>query len=436
MKGKNVAMAKVIPFRERHRKDERPRKSGLNRNKDGSVRNINGKVYVDFVYMEERVRESSGLPWNDENAKRVRQQLDAIAVSIRSGTFKFADVFPNSQKCDYFTQKEREGISTQLPDQIHFKDYAWIWYDLLKNSGRVSGRTLLGYKSYLNNYLIPYFGETTFADLDRGVFDKFVSWAKRQQLKKRPISNATANKILVPMKTICQDAAVEYGWGRSYNPFFGFKRLPEDDPYEQIWPFSLSEQMKVISKLSDHWQPYFQFAFRSGLRQGEQIGLKPEDIDWKKGLLHVRRAITRDENGKFIEGKTKNRYSRRTIKLTKAMFEPLMAQKKIYGRFGVEYFFCTTSGHRVRPSNLRKRVWLPALKKAECSIREMKQTRHSFATVALSCGENPLWIAKVMGHRNTEMVIKVYSRYIETQSGSNDGDLLDRAFQGTTNGDE
>jgi integrase len=43
----------------------------------------------------------------------------------------------------------------------------------------------------------------------------------------------------------------------------------------------------------------------------------------------------------------------------------------------------------------------------------MKQTRHSFATVALSCGESPLWIAKVMGHRNTEMVIKVYSKYIE-----------------------
>ena len=43
----------------------------------------------------------------------------------------------------------------------------------------------------------------------------------------------------------------------------------------------------------------------------------------------------------------------------------------------------------------------------------MKQTRHSFATVAMSCGENPLWIAKVMGHKNTEMIIKVYSKYIE-----------------------
>jgi len=214
------------------------------------------------------------------------------------------------------------------------------------------------------------------------------------------------------------------------------KRLPEDDPYEKILPFSLPEQEKVVSQLSDHWRPYFLFAFRSGLRQGEQIGLKPGDIDWKKCLLHVCRAITRDEDGKFIEGKTKNRYSRRTIKLTQAMVEPLKAQKVIYDRFKGEYFFCTTSGDRVRSSNLRRRVWLPALKKAQCAVREMKQTRHSFATVALSCGENPLWIAKVMGHRNTEMVIKIYSRYIEDQNGSSDGERFDMAFQGTDGKDE
>ena len=66
----------------------------------------------------------------------------------------------------------------------------------------------------------------------------------------------------------------------------------------------------------------------------------------------------------------------------------------------------------------------------------MKQTRHSFATVALSCGENPLWIAKVMGHRNTDMIIKVYSRYIEDGSGSPDGIRLDKAFQGTKSKDK
>lgn len=74
-------------------------------------------------------------------------------------------------------------------------------------------------------------------------------------------------------------------------------------------------------------------------------------------------------------------------------------------------------------------MWTPSLKKANVRIREMKQTRHSFATNALSHGENPLWIAKVMGHRNTDMIIKVYGKFIEDDKGTVDGDLLTKAYR-------
>ena len=73
---------------------------------------------------------------------------------------------------------------------------------------------------------------------------------------------------------------------------------------------------------------------------------------------------------------------------------------------------------------------MPALEKAGLKIRELNQTRHTFATIALRCGENPLWIAKVMGHRDTNMIIKVYSKYVEDVSGSQDGANLDNAYRG------
>ena len=437
MSKKNEAFAEVLQFPQKSKRDTKPRKSGPNRNKAGSVRKINGKVYVDFIYLGKRIREPSGLPWNDQNVRTVRRQLDAIVVAIESGAFRFGDVFPNNKKLEYFRGKEMLLLGgKKAPDQVHFETYARTWYDLLQGSGRVSARTLLGYRRHIELYLIPFFGEMVFADFNKGIFDKFILWAKNQRLRERPISNATVNKIFAPMKMICKDAAIEYGWGNTYNPFYGFKKLPESDPYEKILPFSTGEQGSLVAELPDHWKPYFQFAFRSGLRQGEQIGLKPEDVDWEKSLLHVRRAITLDENGKIMEGGTKNRYSRRTIRLTQSMIEPLKAQKIVHERFGCEYFFCTSQGKRIHPSNLRKRVWLPSLKKAGSEIREMKQTRHSFATVALSCGENPLWIAKVMGHRNTDMIIKVYSRYVENEGGSSDGARLDKAFQGTKGKDE
>jgi len=431
MVGNEAVLASIFSFRKSQQEKRKYRKYGLNRNKEGSVRKINGKVYVDFLYLGERVRESSDLEWNEANARSVREQLDKIIVSIKSGTFRFSEVFPKSKSKEYFRGKEIQALGLEkAPDAVHLKEYMETWYNILKGSGRVAQRTLFDHKTYVYRYLIPFFGDMTFADLNPSIFGKFVSWAKSQRYCDKEIKNESVNKILVPLKMICRSAAMEYGWGSGYNPFFGFKKLPEGDPYEKIFPFSIDEQVRLIEKISDHWKPYFLFAFCSGLRQGEQIGLKLEDIDWDNRLLHIRRAMTLDENGKRVEGGTKNKYSRRTIKLTPVMFSALESQKKIYEQFKGEYFFCNTTGGLVNPPNLRRDVWWPALEKAGLKVREMKQTRHSFATIALSCGENPLWIARVMGHRNTDMIIKVYSKYVENAAGSKDGAAFDGLYQG------
>ena len=108
----------------------------------------------------------------------------------------------------------------------------------------------------------------------------------------------------------------------------------------------------------------------------------------------------------------------------------------IHDQFKYEYFFCSTNGERVDPSNLRRRIWIPALEKSGIELREMKQTRHSFASNALSCSESPLWIAKVMGHRNADMIIKVYGKYIEDATGVKDGSNLDAIYQGFIGNDE
>jgi integrase len=423
--------ANVVPLAQARRPAEKPRKSGVNRNKDGSVRKINGKIYVDFMYLGERVRERSGLIWNEQNARLVREQLDKITVAMKSDTFRFAEVFPASKKAQYFAEKEISVLGIPKgPDQVVFKDGAQNWFNLLKDSGRVSGRTLHTYKGYLDHYLIPFFGDMTFAQLNRNVFERFISWARQRKLKGESVSNKSINKYFVPLKMISKQAVLEYQWGNSFDPFWGFKRLPEDDALEKIFPFSVDEQKRLRRELPEHWRPYLDFAFCSGLRPGEQLGIKPEDIDWEKKLLHVRRAITLDENGNQTEGTTKNRYSRRTIKLTPVMLEALETQKKIHDRFNCRYFFCSTAGCPVHQSNLRSRVWIPALRKAGLTFREMKQTRHTFVTIALSCGENPLWIAQVMGHRNTEMIIKVYSRYLENAGGSEDGAIFNNIYKG------
>jgi len=416
----------MIDIETSNRSIVKTRKSGLNRNKQGSVRKINNQVYVDFYYRGKRIREASGLPWNQANIKIVRAQLDSITMAIERGTFIFATVFPKSRKADHFTQKESMLPGRNLqPDNVLFNSYAWEWYQILKDSKRVTERTLLGYKSHLTLYLVPFFGERTFGNINAGVLDEFVSWARRQRFR-----NKSINKCMVPLKMICKRAAIRYDWGRMYDPFFAYTKLGEDENTAQIAPFDINEQKLIISALLKHWKPYFQFAFCSGLRQGEQIALKPHDIDWLKNTVRISRAMTLDEQGRRVEGKTKNKYSRREIQLLPVMKAALMEQLSICEKLDGEYLFCTTTGEQLNHANLSNRVWRPALKEAGIPYRPMIQTRHSFATTALSLGENPLWIAHVMGHRDTDMIIKVYTKYLKNAVNTNDGNALNEIYSG------
>jgi hypothetical protein len=53
----------------------------------------------------------------------------------------------------------------------------------------------------------------------------------------------------------------------------------------------------------------------------------------------------------------------------------------------------------------------------------------------MSCGENPLWIARVLGHRNTDMIIKVYSKYIRNAAGSRDRGRMKKILMGIKGSD-
>jgi len=408
--------------------NHRGKKLSLNQNKDGVVRNINGKVYVDFMYCGERVRETAGLPWNPENAKFVRTQLDKISLAIHEGSFVFRKVFPKSKKLQYFSELEKKVLNHSLrPDELSFKNGAEAWLVQIKSTHRISPRTWLDYKRLLDMYLIPFFGDYPFSKISPATIDDFNIWAKQQLFRQKVVSNKTLNKCLIPLKMICKQTAIRFNWGASYNPFFGYRNLPDDSNRYKIEPFTIDEQQRIVQVLPEHWKPYFQFAFCSGVRQGEQFALRASDVHWSQGVIAITKALTLDEEGRKVEGKTKNRYSRREIPILPAMRSVLFKQQSICERLGSEYLFCTTEGNLLNHANLSNRVWRPALERAGIPYRPMIQTRHSFATTALSLGENPLWIANVMGHRDTDMIIRVYAKYVKN-AFSRDGNALNDIY--------
>ena len=76
-------------------------------------------------------------------------------------------------------------------------------------------------------------------------------------------------------------------------------------------------------------------------------------------------------------------------------------------------------------NNLRKRVWYPAIAAAGLRRRTMYQTRHTFASLMLSHGEDPLWVARMLGHAGLEMIFKHYGKYIRNRSRKDGGRFLE-----------
>jgi Arm DNA-binding domain len=102
-------------------------KDRLNAGKSGRVYSRVDKLWVDFRYLGERVRESSGLDDNSGNRKRLRKMLDLIVSQIENGVFKFAKSFPHSKQVEHFTRLE---VSTfrRDPKDVLFKEYVDKWW--------------------------------------------------------------------------------------------------------------------------------------------------------------------------------------------------------------------------------------------------------------------------------------------------------------------
>jgi len=101
-----------------YRKKVEPKKRTTKGNK-GTIYSRTKKLWVDFRYLGERVREPSGLSDTQANRILLRKQLNLVIAEIVNGVFEFAARFPHSNKREYFSELEGRRV-TKKPGDVLF----------------------------------------------------------------------------------------------------------------------------------------------------------------------------------------------------------------------------------------------------------------------------------------------------------------------------
>lgn len=198
-------------------------------------------------------------------------------------------------------------------------------------------------------------------------------------------------------------------------------KLPRIDR-EEIDPLTADEANRLIEAAAgDRLEAIYTVAIHTGLRQGELLALRWEDLDLEAGALRVRRTLTRTK-GTYSTGEPKTKKSRRTVRLTTgavaALREHLERQLAEIDRLGSLYrpgglVFANETGGIINPSNLRNRSFAKLLRRAGLPPdTRFHDLRHTCATLLLSRNVNPKVVSEMLGHATIAITLDTYSHVL------------------------
>lgn len=350
------------------------------------VRARGDSITLDFMFQGQRCRETIRVKPTKTALKEASRKREAILHDIDYGNFEYSKHFPNSKNAFKFSKNK--GAMLTIEDALN----TWM----KRASQKCELSTLRDYRSAMRTHLIPTFGKISLCDFNSSYIYDWIDTIN--------ISNKRINNVLVPLRQALKEAFYDGLIDR--NPIDNFRNLKINTREPE--PFNLTEINKILEKLEGQEKNLIQFAFYTGLRTSELIALRWQDVDLNRNLIHVRTAIIRKQ-----EKSPKTASGQRSVELCQKSKQAIELQLVFTGKSDRVFQDPKTNKQWLGDHVIRKRVWAPALEKAGLKYRNPYQTRHTFASLLLSSGKNPMWVAQQMGHKDWGMIRKVYGRWLE-----------------------
>lgn len=273
------------------------------------------------------------------------------------------------------------------------------WLNAIVN--RVKESTLSNYRAKFEKHILPKFADIPCADLSAIRINKFINKKLADGL-----SASYVRDIFTVFKSMLKYAQEEYGFKLSLKNVV----LPKAEK-KQIEKISDIKQKKLISYLKENMSLTafgILLSLFMGLRIGELCGLKWEDVDFQRKILHIRRTVQRIscKNGsrktKIVISTPKSATSFRDI----AIPDMLMEYFKMF-RSEANFFILSGLDKPIEPRTMQYR-YKKILQSAEIENHNFHKLRHTFATNCTQKGFDVKTLSVILGHSTVNLTLNRY----------------------------
>jgi integrase len=340
------------------------------------------KLRIRFTYQKRRYSVTIGenLPENHKTAKAIIIQLKA---DIRSGNFDDT-LSPYKQ--------ERIGVAPKsFPMALYYSQWLLIFgnsvpYNVLTTQ-RMINKWDIKLPSEMPNYLIRQSLAPNTFNNRLNILKRFAKWlVKYQLIHENPLEDIVSLKVKMKRE----------------------QRKPFED--EEIALILDALQTNKYNRNGSKYYDFVKFMFMTGVRNAEAIGLQVRKIDFTRKLITIDQTLARTRKGSYANArifKSTKTGSSRFLPMDKQL--EILLRKASVNKAGKDLVFTSVNGKAIDDQQFQKRVFKPMLKYLGIPERDLYATRHTFGTMAIEQGINPIDAGYLMGHSNPKTVLTCYS---------------------------
>jgi integrase len=266
-----------------------------------------------------------------------------------------------------------------------------------RSGDRYKPSTIAGYDAALRTRVLPALGERRLDRVTRRDLRLLV-----EDLLELGLDASSVRNALMPLRVLLR-RAVEDG-ELAVNPAAGIALPAVRGRRDRI--ASPEEVRQLLAALPQPDRALWATAFYAGLRRGELVALRWQDVDLERRLLRVERAYDEKAHA-FVE--PKSRAGRRVVPIIAALATAFDEHRTSAG--AGELVFASRRGEPACGSTLWRRA-RAAWGEAGFAPIGLHEARHTYASTLIAAGADAKTVATLMGHASVQTTYDLYGKLL------------------------